>query len=39
MGENRPVCSRVSHDAQLRLGRQGGGNGQGIERVRQREEL
>ncbi len=34
MGENRPICSRVSHNAQLRLGRQGGGKGQFIEGAR-----
>jgi hypothetical protein len=34
MGENRPICSRVSHNAQPRLVRQGGGNGQFIEGVR-----
>ena len=34
MGETRPICSRVSHNAQQRLGRQGGGNGQFIEGVR-----
>jgi hypothetical protein len=34
MGENRPICSRVSHNAQLRLGRQGGANGQVIQGVR-----
>jgi hypothetical protein len=34
MGENRPTRSRVSHNAQPHLGRQGGGNGQLIEGVR-----
>jgi hypothetical protein len=34
MGENRPICSQVSHSAQPRLGRQGGGNGQFFEGVR-----
>jgi hypothetical protein len=34
MGENRAIFSRVSHSAQQRLGRQGGGNGQFIEGVR-----